>query len=188
MTPVQRRSVGDFLDDLAGRTPDPAAGVAAALMVASAAALVAMAARFSDGRLGDLAAAADRLRADVLRLADEDGVAYHGVLETLQLPRGTAQRAEQLTSALQAASEVPLRIGEAAAEVTEMACRLTGDGNPNLAGDADTAAALAAAVTHAVGRMVEAKVRLGKLDHDLLRRADRLVERAEKAPTTGGDP
>lgn len=186
-SPIERRTVGAFLDDLAGRTSDPAAGAAAAVTAATAAALVAMAARFSDGPDRDLAARADELRAELIRLADEDGRAYRQVLEARQLPRSSAHRAEQLAAALQAATEVPLRIGEAAAELTEQASRLALEGNPNLAGDAATAAVLAAAVTRAVCRMVEANVRLGRLGHGLLRRADGLVDRADKALIAGGE-
>lgn len=189
--PVEQRTVGDFLGELAGRTPAPAAGAATAVTVAGAAALVAMAARFTEGPLSDLAATADLLRADLLDLADDDGPAYQAVLEALRLPRDDPGRRERLTVALQGATEVPLRVAEAAAEVAEMASRLAAEGNPNLVGDAETAAVLAAAATRAVGRMVEVNVRLGGLDHDLLERADRLLGRAgraEQAMTTKAQP
>lgn len=176
--------MGGFLDELADRVPDPAAGAAAAVTVASAAALVAMAARFTQGELGGWATRADRLRAEALKCADQDGEAYRRVLEARRLPRDSADRSEQVASALRAATEVPLQIAETAATVTEMATRLADEGNRNLVGDVETAALLAAGATHAVHRMVRANVSLGSLDHELLQRARLLLDRTEQALTT----
>ena len=88
-----------FLDQLAARTPAPGGGGAAAVAGAMAAALVAMAARFSGARLpdaGDLAAQADELRRRAAGLADLDARAYQSVLGT---------RGPQRREALQAAAD-----------------------------------------------------------------------------------
>lgn len=74
-------TVAGFLDALAARRPAPSGGAAAALTVASAAALTAMAARFArSAELTGLAGPADELRARLLRLADADAAAYAEVL------------------------------------------------------------------------------------------------------------
>jgi formiminotetrahydrofolate cyclodeaminase len=174
--PIRDAAVGAFLDDLADRSPAPAAGAAAAVTMGVAAALVAMAARFSEGPLGELAEQADRLRADVLRLADEDGVAYARVLEALRLPRDAADREEQVATALRAATDVPLQITVVGADVVAMATRLARDGNPRLRGDAETAALLAAGAARATHRLVHINVELGGLDRALAQRADELLD------------
>ena len=65
--PLQER-LGAFLDNLAAETPAPGAGAVAALSVALGAALVEMAARFSEDS-EDTLAAAEALRSKVAPLA-----------------------------------------------------------------------------------------------------------------------
>jgi formiminotetrahydrofolate cyclodeaminase len=137
------RTVGELLDAVAARAPAPAAGAGAAIAVAVAAALAAKAARFSTGQLSELAADADRLRAEAVPLADADGEAYGAVLAATRLPREHPGRTEQLAVALAAATEIPLRIARIGSEVATLAGRLEDEGNPNLRGDAQAAALLA---------------------------------------------
>ena len=82
--------LGGFLDLVASREPAPGGGASAAVTVALAAALTAMAARFSTEHLADaddLAARADELRAEVVPLARADGAAYGRVLDAQRAPR-----------------------------------------------------------------------------------------------------
>ena len=80
MDPAATQSVASYLDALAARTPAPASGSGAALTGAIAAALAALAARFS----GDEASAArlDDLLGRLLRLADDDTKAYTAFMRT----------------------------------------------------------------------------------------------------------
>jgi formiminotetrahydrofolate cyclodeaminase len=83
------QSVSELLDALAARTPAPGGGSAAALALAMAAALSAMAARYSEGQLdaaGEIAEAAECVRARALQLAEEDAGAYTAVLAARRLP------------------------------------------------------------------------------------------------------
>jgi formiminotetrahydrofolate cyclodeaminase len=177
--------VRGFLDQLAARTPTPGGGGAAAVTGAMAAGLVAMAARFSAKQLpeaGDLADRADTLRHMAAQLADMDARAYTAVLEALRLPREAGQRRE----ALLGAALVPLEIAEIGAEVAQLAARVAEAGNPNLRGDAATAAVLAAASARSAACLVDINVDLGELDPELSRRAARAVQAAADADDSAG--
>jgi formiminotetrahydrofolate cyclodeaminase len=170
------QSVSELLDALAARTPAPGGGSAAALALAMAAALSAMAARYSEGQLdtaGEIAEAAECVRARALQLAEEDAGAYTAVLAARRLPadrsadsgsvavegvvaggeaaggeaaRGEAaggERAEAVEAAMARAIAIPLEVAELASEVGRLAGVLAASGNPNLAGDARTALLLA---------------------------------------------
>lgn len=157
------RSVREFLDAVAARTPTEGGGAVSAVTIASAAALVAMAARFSEGEPGSLAARGDRLREEVLALADADGEAYRALLTAQQLPRDRPERRQRIDGALETATDVPLRIADAGAQVAEMAARLATEGNPRLLGDAQAAALLADGATGAAAGLVRINTGLGSL-------------------------
>ncbi len=155
-------TVGEFLDALAARAPAPAAGACAAITAAAAAALAGKAARFSPGELSELAADADRLRAEVAPLADADGAAYGAVLAAVRLPRPHPDRQERLATALAAATEIPLRIARIGAAVaTLLAGRLEREGNRNLRGDAQAATLLAEGASQAAMALVHINRELG---------------------------
>jgi methenyltetrahydrofolate cyclohydrolase len=137
--------VREFLGLLADGQPAPAAGGAAAMAVALGASLCAMAARLSARQLADAAdlqSQAERLAGVVAPLADADAQAYGAVI-------AARRRGGDVTAALSAAADVPLRVAEAGAEVAALAARLAAGGNPNTRGDSFTAGLLAAAGTRA---------------------------------------
>jgi formiminotetrahydrofolate cyclodeaminase len=179
--------VRGFLDQVAARTPAPGGGGAAAVTAALAAALAAMTARFSAERLpeaGDLAARADELRDRVAGLADADAVAYGAVLAAYTLPRDDATRSGRVRDALRGAAAVPLEVAEIAAEVAEIGAALAAAGNPNLLGDAITAAQLAAASARSAASLVQ--INVGDGDTELTARAERAAEGAEAAVDRAG--
>jgi len=153
---------------------------------ALAAGLVAMAARFSTAQLpaaGSIAEQADRLRHRVAGLADEDATAYQAVLDAFALPRGAAGRQERIRDTMHGAATVPLEIAEVAAQVGQLAAGVAADGNPNLRGDAITAAYLAEAAARSAAALVDINVRLGGLPADLSQRAGSAVASAHSAAT-----
>jgi formiminotetrahydrofolate cyclodeaminase len=165
-------TVRGFLDQIAERTPAPGGGAACALAVGTAAALVAMAARFSTRQLPDaarLAATADELRGEALPLADADADAYGRLLAAFR-DEEPGHR-ERLAAACRAACDVPLRMAEAAARVAELAARVGTEGNPNLRGDAYTAVMLCSAAAESAAALVGINARAGKLDDEPVRRA-----------------
>jgi methenyltetrahydrofolate cyclohydrolase len=131
-----------FLGLLAQDKPGPAGGAAAALGVAMAASLCALTARRSSRQLPDaarLAAEAGQLADLAARQAHADADAHRAVLAARR------RKDEGLADALSEAANAPLWVAEVGARVVRLATRLAADGNPNLHGDAVTAALLAEA-------------------------------------------
>lgn len=110
-------TVGAFLDALAAAEPAPAAGSAAAVVLAQAAALCAKSARLSSRQLGTtragaLTAAAEHVRAAATALADADADAYQEVIAAARAVRTTAPAAapaaaDRETAGQEAAGRVP---------------------------------------------------------------------------------
>ena len=171
--------LGRFVDMVASREPAPGGGASAAVAVALAAALTAMAARFSADHLADAETIADRaeeLRNKVMPLAQADAAAYGRVLDAYRTPRDDDEkRRRRIREALSEAADVPLSIAEVGVEVVGNAARLVEEGNPNLRGDAMTAAALAKAGVRAAATLVEINVSAGGADDDRLSRVDQLL-------------
>jgi len=175
--------LGEFLDMVASREPAPGGGASAAVVVALAAALSGMAARFSTEHLADadgLAGRADGLRGEVAPLARADAAAYGRVLDAYRAPRDDEEaRRLMIREALSEAADVPLSIAEIGTEVVGISARLAEDGNPNLLGDAVAAAALAGAGVSAATTLVEINVSAG--DDERLSHAAELRARAVAA-------
>lgn len=142
-------SIGGFTERVAARTPAPGGGAVAALTAASAAALVAMAARFADQPAGP----AEALRARLEPLADADAAAYTAVLAAYRLPADDPQRPGRIADALRVATEIPREVAAAAREVALLADDLAEHGNRNLVGDARVAALLARAAAEAADEL-----------------------------------
>ena len=111
------RSLREFGDDLSSDAPVPGGGSAAAYAGVMGAALAAMVARISMKKEASEALQAyveetDNLRADFLRLVEDDSAAYARVAQAMKLPRKTDEekkaRQERMQAALLAASRVPL--------------------------------------------------------------------------------
>lgn len=177
------KSLATFLDELAAKTSAPGGGAVSALVVALAAGLVGMAARFSEKALGEdshaIATRADELRAEAGRLAQADAEAYSGYLEARRLAEDDPGREAAIAAAESRASEVPLRIAEVGAEVSRLAEELGERGNPNLAGDAYAAGVVAQAGTRAAANLV--LVNVGEDADGRVRRARELAGKASDA-------
>ncbi|MGH3829553.1 MAG: cyclodeaminase/cyclohydrolase family protein [Pseudonocardiaceae bacterium] len=179
-------SVAQLLDRFAARQPAPGGGAAAALAAAMAAGLLGMAARFSTKQLVDSAdrvAHADQIRGQVAALAERDAEAYQAVLAAFALPRkpDSALRRQQIRRALERAAQVPTEIAELASGIATEAVELAVRGNPNLRGDAFTAAVLAAAAAAAAAELVRLNAELGELSSELADRAAQAAADAAKA-------
>lgn len=191
---MRDQTVDDFLTDLAARIPAPGGGATAAVHAAQAAALVAMVARYSDGarfadhaeEIAGITADADRLRAEALRLAEDDAAAFTAVANAYALPRDTDGRRESIAAALEAACAPPAGVIEVAAATVALAERLAPIGNRSVI--TDVAAAAEAARAAATTARVNIEVNLGGIP-DAGRKAglrakansvDLVVERAEK--------
>jgi glutamate formiminotransferase/formiminotetrahydrofolate cyclodeaminase len=148
-----------------------------------AASLVTMVARGSsqweDGP--GIASQSRALRSRLTALGEEDARAFAEVLVKMRDRSGTPeQRDYTLGLALLRAAEVPLRIAEAAADVTELAAVAAASGSPHLRPDATAAAALAEAATQAATHLVEINLAIVRGD-ELSARAAQLASAAAEA-------
>lgn len=142
-------SLESFLGRLADGSPAPGGGAAVAMTAATAAALVAMVTRVALARavdgpeLVDIARAADRCRATVLALMDEDAQAYGAVVEALKASGGLVDSAA--VAALIRATTPPLDVARASRTVLDLAARVAPVIRPATRSDLGVAITLAAA-------------------------------------------
>jgi formiminotetrahydrofolate cyclodeaminase len=171
------RPLRELLAAVAERTPAPGGGYASAWAGAMAAALLEMAAAFADDSQAVERAAA--LRGQLLHEGGRELRSYQPVLEAMQLPLDDPARGEHLETALSGASEAPLQIARASAEVAELAAAVAARSKPTLAGDAIAAVVLAEASSRAAARLVE--INLAGTDDARLPEVAELAERAGQA-------
>ena len=178
------QTVADFCETVAARTSAPGGGSVAAIVTAFAASLTAQAARFATEQWEDAAGAAaqaEALRARVLPLADEDARAYESFILARRMPEDfdPQVRDAAIGEALSRAADVPLAIAEAALDVASLAAQLVERGNPNLRGDAATAALLSEAAVRATANLVEINLATREGD-ERIERARGLVEMSRR--------
>ena len=178
------QTVADFCETVAARTSAPGGGSVAAIVTAFAASLTAQAARFATEQWEDAAGAvaqAEALRARVLPLADEDARAYESFLLARRMSEefDPQVRDAAIGEALSRAADVPLAIAEAALDVASLAAELVEHGNPNLRGDAATAALLAEAAVRATANLVAVNLATREGD-ERIERARELVEMSRR--------
>jgi formiminotetrahydrofolate cyclodeaminase len=124
---------------------------------------------------------AEARRARVLPLADEDAKAYENFLLARRMPEDVDAdiRDAAVGVALSRAADVPLAIAEAALDVASLAADLAERGNPNLRGDAATAALLSEAAVRATANLVEINLATREGD-ERIERARELVEMSRR--------
>ena len=123
------RTLRAFSDELASSAAVPGGGSAAAYSGALGAALTAMVGRIAERKEKSAAttaliAEADNLRADFLRLVDDDSAAFARVSEAMKMAKATDEdkkvRKERMQSALLAASRVPLEVAKTSRRLLEL--------------------------------------------------------------------
>jgi formiminotetrahydrofolate cyclodeaminase len=155
---VQHQEIGAWLDDLASSAPAPGGGAAAALHVATAAALVEMVTNLTIGNpryaeheptMVDARQRAGEQRRAAIRLAGDDAQAFTAVTDAYRLPKATgeekAARTAAIQRALRGAAEVPVRTGAAASAVLDLAELILPGANVNVLSDVAVAASSARA-------------------------------------------
>jgi len=189
--------LGGWLASLASRNPTPGGGAAAALSAATGAALIGMVASYTTGpkwadrdrRMRALADEASMLRADALAVADDDIAAFSAVGAAYKLPRQApaeqAARSAEIERALIQAAGPPVRAGQLAARVVEMAAELADSGNPSVLSDVAVAASAARAALEAAMVNIEINRREIK-DSEEAARLDAIVGELEAAVGPAG--
>jgi methenyltetrahydrofolate cyclohydrolase len=177
-------TVRELLEETASPSVTLAGGAAAAVVVGLAAALAAMAARFSRETWhgADAAAAqAETIRRRVEPLAAEDVAAYS---EVLRLRREGADD-EALGRALERAAEIPFQLAEAAADAIDLAVHVAGRCDPAVRADALAAAELARAGARTASGIVAVNLATRPGDKRA-ERARRLAEASDRAVSALG--
>jgi len=184
----------DWIQDLAGPSPTPGGGSAAALAGALAAALVAMVCRLTSGRK---AYAVVRNRVDAIlkeaeaaqtmerALVDLDAAAYDLVRLAYLLPKDHPDRPAAVDDALLSAARTPLATARGAARLVPLAREIGAIGNKNARSDAKVAEILARAAV--LGAVENVRVNVAGMSQptrgqDLLEEAERL-EREVSSPS-----
>ncbi|HMH82646.1 MAG TPA: glutamate formimidoyltransferase [Gemmatimonadales bacterium] len=188
---VEGPTLDGWIEELAGGAPVPGGGSAAALAGALAAALVAMVARLTigrqayagaAGRVAEILAEADALRAQLRRLVDDDAAAYAKVSAAYRLPKDDPLRKRAADEALVGAAQTPLAMARGAVRLLALAREIGTIGNRNARSDANVGEALARAALAGAVENVRVNVRsLSEpgLGRSLLEEAERLAKDAE---------
>jgi len=155
---LTEKPVTTFLDELASSAPAPGGGSVAALSGALGAALVSMVCNLTVGKekyadvqedVEALLEKSEALRKELTDLLEEDVRAYTTYSKAAKMPRETeeqkAERAQAMQEALQVATNVPLRIAEAAVKVMELCRPVAEKGNVWAVSDAGVAVLMAEA-------------------------------------------
>jgi methenyltetrahydrofolate cyclohydrolase len=164
---VRDQTIGDWLEDLGSSKPAPGGGAAAALLVATGAALVEMVTNLTIGKpryaehealMREARDEARHLRDQAQALAAKDEEAFNAVIAAYQIPKDDPGRAEAIQVATAAAAEPPLRTAALAAEVIALAGRVRPGANVNLLSDVAVAASSAKAALESAAINVEINV------------------------------
>lgn len=155
---MQHQEIGAWLDELASSAPAPGGGAVAALHVATAAGLVEMVTNLTIGNpryaeheptMVEAREAAGAVRAEAIRLADDDARAFTAVTDAYKLPRASddekAARTAAIQRALLGAADVPVRTAQAATTVLDLTERILPGANVNVLSDVAVAASSARA-------------------------------------------
>jgi formiminotetrahydrofolate cyclodeaminase len=183
MTESTNTTLRELLDRFASPAPLPGGGSAAALTGALGVSLLLMVAKMDKTRSNtsqdraDLEAAATRLhpvRDELTALIDDDSRAYLEVIAAYRQPRTTeaeqAHRRAAIQTAMQAATNAPLRTMRACALALRESPIVIRAGNPNAATDAVVGARLLLAALESAGLNVDVNLP-GITDEDYVGRA-----------------
>jgi glutamate formiminotransferase/formiminotetrahydrofolate cyclodeaminase len=164
------RTLRAFSEDLASERPVPGGGSAAAYAGAIGASLCAMVLRISAkkepdvfaGRIAEL----DNLRADFLRLVDDDSAAFARVADAMKMPRKSdeekTQRKERVQTGLLGAARVPLEVAKTARRLLETCERAMADASPQTVSDVGVGALMAETALR--GAAMNVMINLASLD------------------------
>lgn len=190
---VKDQRIEDFTEVLSSKAPVPGGGGASSVAASVGASLGAMVCNLTrgkrryaevEGRVCEIVDELDRIRTDLLALADEDARAFEPLSRAYGLPRETdeerAHKAEVMEAALLAACEPPLKIMERTCDAIELVDEVSRIGSKIAISDAGAGAVLLSAALRAASLNVFINAR-SLADHDrafdLESRAQELIDR-----------
>ncbi len=147
-----------FANETASESPAPGGGSISAYVGALGISLATMVANLSSHKAGwderweefsQWAERGEQLKNDLLKLVDEDTLAFTKIMNAFGLPKGTEEEKQARTQAIQEATqyaiEVPFKVMELAYASLEVIKAMTEQGNPNSVTDAGVGALCARA-------------------------------------------
>lgn len=152
-SPLVQMTLSQFADETASESPAPGGGSIAAYIGALGVSLGTMVANLSSHKKGwdqrwkefsDYAEEGQKLKADLLRLVDEDTRAFNKIMDAFALPKSTEEEKKLRAATIQAATkhaiEVPLKVMELSLKSFEVIKVMAEKGNPNSVSDAGVGA------------------------------------------------
>src|SRR4029434_2945943 len=171
-----------FCNETLSDSPAPGGGSVAALMGALGASLGGMVANLSAGKRGcenklsdfsGWAVKAQQLKDELLALVDEDTAAFNKVMDAFVLPKDSADekktRAAAIEQATKYATEIPLKVMEAAFKSYEILSEMAEKGNP--ASISDVGVGILAVHACIGGAAMNVRINLGQLKDEKFRSA-----------------
>jgi len=169
---LMKKSVRDFVTELASDSPAPGGGSAAALAGCLGAALTAMVCNLSLDEIKykdvlpeiqSIRGQASELLENLIRAVDEDAQAFNEVMDAYKLPKATdeekGKRLAAIQQAMKKAALLPLGVAGSCLDALKLAGRILPVGNPNAASDAAVAGLMAYAAIQ--GALCNVKINLG---------------------------
>ena len=168
-------SLADFANETASESPAPGGGSISAYLGALGVSLATMVANLSSHKAGwdnrwkefsDHAEKGMAIQQDLLKLVDEDTLAFNGVMEALGMPKGSEQekadRHKALQEATRYATEVPLKVMKRAFDSFALIKTMAETGNPNSVSDAGVGALCARSAV--MGAFLNVKINAAGLE------------------------
>jgi glutamate formiminotransferase/formiminotetrahydrofolate cyclodeaminase len=150
--PLVEKNLCEFADELSMDSPAPGGGSTAALCGALSSALTSMVCNLTvgkkeydsvQGKVIELALAAQDLKDEFLRAVDLDTVAFNKVMDTFRMKKKTEEQKKERDAAIQEATKeatlVPLNVLEKSIKALELAKDIAQHGNKNSISDAGVA-------------------------------------------------
>jgi glutamate formiminotransferase/formiminotetrahydrofolate cyclodeaminase len=160
--PLVNMSLRKFADETASESPAPGGGSVAAYVGALGVSLGTMVANLSSHKKGwddkwkefsNYAEDGQSIKDELLKLVDEDTMAFNKIMEAFSLPKTTdeekAARKKAIDAATKRAIEVPFRVMELSLKSFDVIRTMAETGNPNSVSDAGVGALCARAAVHA---------------------------------------
>jgi glutamate formiminotransferase/formiminotetrahydrofolate cyclodeaminase len=152
-SPLINMTLSKFADETASESPAPGGGSISAYVGALGISLGTMVANLSshkkgwDGRwkeFSDWADEGQHIKAQLLKLVDEDTKAFNKIMDAFSLPKGTDEEKKGRKKAIQDATkyaiEVPYKVMQTSYDSLEVIKAMAETGNPNSASDAGVGA------------------------------------------------
>ena len=173
--PLINMKLNQFADETASESPAPGGGSISAYVGALGISLGTMVANLSSHKKGwddrwkefsDWAEKGQHLKAQLLKLVDEDTKAFNKIMDAFGLPKATDEEKKSRKAAIQDATkyaiEVPFKVMQLSYESFEVIRAMAEIGNPNSASDAGVGALCARAAVY--GAYLNVRINASGLD------------------------